>query len=61
MSLSSCSMKWLFSSESGNINLHESLFFVVQNLFLNVEMDSTCWKTPEALGLYKNNHSNLQI
>jgi hypothetical protein len=40
--LSSCSTKWLFSPESGDINLHESLFFVVQNPFLNAEMDSAC-------------------
>jgi hypothetical protein len=40
--LASCSTKWLFSSESDDINLHESLFFVVQNPFLNAEMDSAC-------------------
>jgi hypothetical protein len=40
--LASCSTKWFFSLESGDINLHESLFFVVQNPFLNAEMDSAC-------------------
>jgi hypothetical protein len=42
MALSSYSMKWFFSSESGDKNLHKSLFFVVQNPFMNVEMDSIC-------------------
>jgi hypothetical protein len=40
--LASFSTKWFFSSESDNINLYESLFFVVQNPFLNVEMDLAC-------------------
>lgn len=31
-----------FSPESGDINLHKSLFFVVQNPFMNAEMDSAC-------------------
>jgi hypothetical protein len=50
MALASCSTKWFFSPESGDINLHESLFFVVQNSFMNVE-----------IGLYQNNHLNLRI
>jgi hypothetical protein len=43
MRLSSYSTKcFFFLSESNHKNLHESLFFVVQNPFLNVEMDSAC-------------------
>jgi hypothetical protein len=42
MALSSCSTKWFFASESGDTNLHESLFFVVQNPFLDEEMDPAC-------------------
>jgi len=42
--LSNCFMKWFFSSESDNINLHEITIF--------------CYG---ALGLYRNNHSNLMI
>jgi hypothetical protein len=33
------------------MNLHESLFFVVQNPFLNAEIDSRCGKTLGALEL----------
>jgi hypothetical protein len=61
MVLAICSTKWFFSSESGDINFHESLFFVVQNSFMNVEMDLACRKTPRALRLYQNNHLNIQI
>jgi hypothetical protein len=54
-------MKLIFSLESCDINLDKTLFFLVQNPFLNVEMDSTWSKAPATLGLYRNNHSNLRI
>jgi len=43
---SSLDVLWndFFSFKTRHINLHESLFFVVQNPFLNAKIDSTCWK-----------------